>query len=538
MTDPLTVSFDNIGATVPSYRVTDSTGAAVDLTDLTKFQATTLRSRPQTGVDTHSGYTVDYKFPLTTAVPVTVKVGGRVEDTTRNISDPVYNRTGNTVATGFGGTSAITGAKLAGLTDTGFSQHPIGYGLPAYNFVSLYSAFTQLGGMAEVPYTPASDTQARFDDTTKAGYVRVDVTPVEHLLVVGGVRYEDRETDAQNRLTTLPAPVNGKFTDKRFFPSINLKYSATNNLVFRAGYSKSIGLPDYSDLLPLTQVTAPNQSTGARGSVKVYNPTLQAYHVDNYDAGVEYYFNKSGYVSASIFRKTFTNYIATVTQALTPAGVTQLGLDPSTLTSTIDQYDVSYKLNVPEPAHYNGIEVGFAQNFTFLPKPFNTLGLQVNATLISVDPINSHVVFSSTDANLNADLLHQVNKNLEIAAVKQALNVELNYSIGKFGINIVTNYTGHVLRTGGVVQKTVQYSDIDPATGKKVLPQYYDELNYQAPRELVDVRIDYKWNSRFTPYFQARNIFARPIVGSTPIEPFNYATYGDPIYEIGVRGIW
>jgi hypothetical protein len=54
----------------------------------------------------------------------------------------------------------------------------------------------------------------------------------------------------------------------------------------------------------------------------------------------------------------------------------------------------------------------------------------------------------------------------------------------------------------------------------------------------VDVRIEYKYNRKFTPYFQARNIFARPIVMSTPTEPFNRAEYGDPIYELGVRGVW
>jgi hypothetical protein len=86
-----------------------------------------------------------------------------------------------------------------------------------------------------------------------------------------------------------------------------------------------------------------------------------------------------------------------------------------------------------------------------------------------------------------------------------------------------------VLKT--ISQKTVKYSDV-------AANNYFNELQYQAPRELVDVRIDYKWSRRFTPYFQARNIFGRPIVMSTTSLPFNHAEYGDPIYELGVRGIW
>ena len=58
----------------------------------------------------------------------------------------------------------------------------------------------------------------------------------------------------------------------------------------------------------------------------------------------------------------------------------------------------------------------------------------------------------------------------------------------------------------------------------------------QAPRATVDLRIDYKWDQRYTLYFEARNVLSRPIVIATPILPFNHAEYGDPIYEIGVRG--
>ena len=89
-----------------------------------------------------------------------------------------------------------------------------------------------------------------------------------------------------------------------------------------------------------------------------------------------------------------------------------------------------------------------------------------------------------------------------------------------------------------VTQKTIQYSDTLPASTTKIPPQYFNELQYQAPRETVDVRVDYKWSRRVTPYFQARNVFGRPIVMSTPTLPFNHAEYGDPIYELGVRGVW
>ena len=530
VTEPLTVSFDNIGQVAPSYRVTDSTGAAVDLRDLTKAQVTQIRSRPQTGVDTRDGVSFDYRKEFKSAIPFAVKVGGRIDDTTRNISNPIFIRSGTSAATGFGGASAVTGTQLAGLADTAFSNSPIGYGLPAYNFPSVYRAYTALGGLSYLPYVPGTsgEIQARFEDTTTGGYVRFDVTPIPHVLVVGGVRYEDRVTDSRNRLGSLPAPVSAKFTDQRSYPSVNIKYTPTNELVVRFGYAKSLGLPDYSDLLPgPVSITDPNGPT--RGKVSIYNSALQAYHIDNFDMGAEYYFSKSAFVAFSVFRKTLKNFIITATQGLTPTTAAGLGINTNSLGAPIDQYDITTKFNVPDAGNYSGIEASYSQNFTFLPKPFNTIGLQINGAILSVDPIKTNIVFSSTDANLNAAILQQVNKSLELASVKQALNVTLNYSIGKFGFNISTNYTGHVLKA--ISQKTVKYSDV-------AVNQYFNELQYQAPRELVDVRVDYKWNRKFTPYFQARNVLARPIVMSTPRMPFNHAEYGDPIYELGVRGVW
>lgn len=532
VTDPLTVTFTGVGGVAPRYTIVDAAGAAVDLRDLSKFTATTISSRPQTGVDTRNGYSADYKLPLNLAVPASVKVGARFDTTTRNLDNRIFRRTGNTAALGFGGASAITGAQLAATADQNFSQHPIGYGLPAYNFVNLYTAYTLLGGTALLPHLPASDTLARFDDSTKAGYVRFDITPLKDLLIVGGVRYEDQQTDSQNRLSTLPAIIRSKFATKKWFPSINLKYTPNKNFVLRAAASKSIGLPDYVDLLPgPTTLTAPDLSTSTRGTASIYNPNLKAYGVTSYDVGVEYYFSRSSVVSVSVFRKDFTNYIITAKQALSADLAANLGLPAASIVGPADQYDVTYKFNVPETGHYNGLELSYAQNFSFLPKPFNTLSLQANATVLSIDPIDSKAVFSSTDANLSTTIRQQINKGMELAAVKQAFNVTLSYSIGKFGFTVTSNYTGHVLKS--VVQKTVKYTDVAVAN-----QTYFNELQYQAPRELVDFRMDYKWNRKFTPYFQARNIFARPIVMSTPTNPFNHSEYGDPIYELGVRGVW
>jgi hypothetical protein len=246
---------------------------------------------------------------------------------------------------------------------------------------------------------------------------------------------------------------------------------------------------------------------------------------------VEYYFSRSGFIGASLFRKDFANSIIDVTQTLDAPTASSLGIAQSQLGTSFDQYDVSYKFNVPEKGHYNGLELNGQQNLTFLPKPFNTLVLQANATFLSVDPIKSNHIFNNNpaDPNLNGAILNAVNQNMQLSAVKRAFNVSLSYSIGKFGMTVTSNYTGYVLKSAN--RSTVKYSD-EPVN------RYNFEYVYQAPRELIDVRLDYKWSRRFTPYFQARNIFGRPIITTSNLMPINHADYGDPIYELGVRGAW
>ena len=526
VTDPLTVSFGNIGAVVPTITVNDASGTA-NLQDASKYQLTQIRSRPQTGVDTRGGGGASYLKVFKTKMPLSVKVGVQDDVTTRNIFDPIFNRTGTTAATGFGGASAVTGAQLAGMTDTSFATRPIGYGLPAFSFPSVYKSYAQLGGLAYLPYTPAADIRARFEDTTKAYYVRLDVTPMEHLLVVAGVRYEDRQTDSANSLITFTTPAKGTFTDQSWFPSVNLKYTPTRDLVFRLGYSKSIGLPDYSDLLPgPATITDPVGTT--RGKISIYNSALKAYRIDNLDAGVSYYFSNTSVVSLSVFRKKLTNYIITGTAALDTSTAAALGITNS-LGFPPDQYDITTKFNVADPGYYQGIEFGYAQNFRILPKPFGTLNLQVNGTLLDIKEIKTNQVFSTTDANLNAAIHEQIGLNLALASVKQAFNVSLSTTFGKWGFNIQSNYAGRQLKA--LSQKTVKYSDV-------AVNQYFNEQQYQAAREVVDVRVDYKWSSRITPYFQVRNILGRPIIFETSNLPLNHAEYGDPIYELGVRGVW
>jgi len=77
--------------------------------------------------------------------------------------------------------------------------------------------------------------------------------------------------------------------------------------------------------------------------------------------------------------------------------------------------------------------------------------------------------------------------------VKQALNVTLKLQHRQVRLQRLDHYNGSRAESR-LARKPSNITDVP-------VNQYYNELQYQAPRELVDVRVDYKWNRKFTPYF-------------------------------------
>jgi TonB-dependent receptor len=506
----VTVTLRDLERIVPTFRVTDSTGAPVNIDDPSRRVINNLSHFSRTGVDTRDGFSLDYTQNLRTWLRL--KIGGRRDDVGRNIHNLSFGRGTN-----------FTGAALTALIDPVWSGRSLGFGTPGNNWPSIYRAYETYGPM---PSTPAGDVLARFDERTDSTYVRGDLQLSSKLLVVGGVRRETRESLNVDR----KAGVRGMFADKGNFPSLNVKYSLQPNLLFRLGAAETIGLPNFSDLNPSAfSVVEPNEETGADGRIANYNRNLRPYVVKNYDLSAEYYFKHSGFLSASIFRKDFYNYIISASQELTAASAASVGLDTSTLSYPAERYNLTTRFNVKDPGRYTGLELAYAQTLSFLPKPLNTLGVQINYTALKVDGIKTSQVFEPVDRALDASVREQVQNALNVNAVKELMNFVVNYRLGRWNTVVSTNYTGKVLRS--ISRKTIRYSGT-------AANAYLNEYVYSSPRALVDLRLDYRWSARFTPYLQVRNLFNRSQENLTFDRFRSYTTYGDPMFEFGVRGVW
>lgn len=145
------------------------------------------------------------------------------------------------------------------------------------------------------------------DEDILAVYGMATMDYSDKLRVVAGLRVE--QTDVKSKATQS---VNGVWTpvspskDYTFVsPSVNIKYSATDKIIYRAGYSRSLARPGFSQYAPNAEIN----SLGDERSISYGNFDLEHYESDNLDFTAEYYLDQFSYVSLGLFYKRIDNAI-------------------------------------------------------------------------------------------------------------------------------------------------------------------------------------------------------------------------------------
>lgn len=287
--------------------------------------------------------------------------------------DRFQDQTGRTFTATGAATNRTIADDLAGTTATVFDgAYTFG---PTINFNSAQSyvfgnpgLFT-VNAADEVSQSKTSDY--RVKETVTAGYVMATFRS-GGLTVIPGVRVEHTVGDTaaviyRAGVTTLTSDFDsfGKYSYTSWFPSINAKYVASRNLQFRAAVTTAIGRPPFVNLAPTVTV-----DTGSN-TVSLGNPNLQPQKSLNFDAGIEYYFNSEGGISISAFHKRIKNPIFATTllnQTGTYGGV-------ALVNATVNSFGNG------DSGTLTGVEFAVQKPLTFLPSPFDGLGINANLTL-------------------------------------------------------------------------------------------------------------------------------------------------------------
>lgn len=216
----------------------------------------------------------------------------------------------------------------------------------------------------------AGDLRASYvvTEKTAGGYVRADYAfALGAVPVTGnvGVRYVHTDQVASGTLTTgsVATPASFPQTFNNWLPSFNLRAELTHDLIGRLAASRVLTRPNVTQSAPQISVST-DQPTASGG-----NPALKPFLATQFDASLEWYFNRQGSLTGALFYKSMDDYItAQNINVEIPGRGTVL---------------LSTQVNGGNAKVY-GAEAAYNQVFTFLPAPFDGLGFQASYTHTSV----------------------------------------------------------------------------------------------------------------------------------------------------------
>ncbi|TAH06339.1 MAG: TonB-dependent receptor [Sphingobacteriia bacterium] len=333
-------------------------------------------------------------------------------------------------------------------------------------------------------------------------YIRIDQEITDKLSMIVGARFEATENYYKgNILRNSATLVGADDTTSRYnnlLPSINLKYQASKDLIFRAAVTTALARPAYFDLVPFMNVNSVDQSI-TRG-----NATLKATNSVNYDFMVEKYYKNVGLISGGVFYKTLNNFFYTfytnnysttdyANEILPIVG----GINPIGAT---DKWRYSQARN-GNKARFYGVELSIQRQLDFLPGIWKGFGIYLNYTYTK----------STADGITSSDGA-SVRTNLSLpGTAPHTFNGSLSYENKKLVARVAANYTAAYIDVIGANSFEDSYYDkqffVDANASYAVTPKlrFFSEINnitnqplryYQGVKERT-MQVEYyniRWN--------------------------------------------
>jgi len=310
---------------------------------------------------------------------------------------------------------------------------------------SAYYNFFFTDAVANAPLT-AGDKASLFKTTEKtaSAYARLDYgTTLGGVDLIGnvGIRYVHTDQNATGYLRTGndAKPVAYPKTFNDWLPSFNLKAELTRTLIARFAASRVLTRPNVTDSAPKITLST-DQPTASGG-----NPQLLPFLATQFDGALEWYFNPRGALTGAVFYKAMDDYITAQNVYVDFPGRSNVLL--------------STQVNGGKAKVY-GVEAGYNQVFTFLPAPFDGLGMQASYTHTSVK------------ANYTAGARPIVDQLIGLS--KNSFNVVGFYEKGPISTRLSYVWRDRYLSgTGSTSQAptyTAPFGTLDGSIGYKLLP--------------------------------------------------------------------
>ncbi|WP_322965408.1 TonB-dependent receptor [Sphingomonas fuzhouensis] len=337
----------------------------------------------------------------------------------------------NALGTTSGGAPLFTGLRGAPanipsrLAFANFNSSLLGqyYDLSGFDHDLLFAA----NGLPQIP-------QAKISETIASGYLMGNLdTQVfgMHLTGNAGVRYTyTRDTGTGTNISRVTRNKAGGGTETvtlaaqqlslsnsyhDILPAFNAALEITPDLVFRANWAKNLARPKPLDLVPNINCLDDATIASANDVCSAGNPNLVPYRADAWEVNLAWYPNRDTLVSIGYYKKYEKSFVV-----------------PNVTRSNVDLFRDGVLYTVRQPingfgALLDGIEVNAQTALTFLPKPFDGLGISGNATFARA--IRTNLTNTATGQPLDEyPGLSKWTYNASIFYDKDWLNARLSYN--------------------------------------------------------------------------------------------------------------
>lgn len=557
-----TVRADNIAFPDLDWTVRDAAGNQLNPYLLGNYRVTTAQDDPVDGKAVMKGANLDIERELATSFPLAVKVGVSVREEDRD--NRRYQSQWTMVgADGLAGTADDAATPFL---DTRYGVDPYWgepniQWLDPYKLYDHFKAnpthFVLATGAANVTNSQRWGAQSetfRINNSEKiterisSAYLQLDGKLFDNKLqFVGGVRFEKTQdkgegvlfnpdniwqrnadgtyvdgnattagvqrvlkTGASSDTATLAyvqftRMERGYKTDREYdgiYPSLHLTYNLTDNLLARFAYAKTLGRPDYSNIIPNTSIDENDTDPNQPGTITIRNTGLKPWEGDNYDVSLEYYPDKGGVYSVGAFVKELDGFWVSRTGTVDAALADELGIDQEYV-----GWGVSTTIN-GGAARISGAEFNAVRTLDFMPGLARHITLSANGTLLHLEGQRG------TDFR---------------GFIPKAGNFSISWNKKPISARVTWNYRG---RQRNAPQTGAQYG----ATGN--FYEYYDS------RYNIDVNAEYTFSKRYKLFFNARNILNK----TQTLERYNEVSARSAVgfraedfgvqFAVGVRGTW
>jgi len=255
---------------------------------------------------------------------------------------------------------------------------PSGY--PKDWLVSDFDGSIREYNAGQFAFNPDDSSTFDVEEKTLGGYIEAEIETEllgRPFILNAGLRVVKTELESNGVASDgeggyLPTKFEQDYTE--YLPSTNIVWEFYDDVLFRLSMGRNISRPGLGSLAGSVSVTPINQNVG------IGNPDLEPLRAESIDAGIEWYFQEGGLLSLTYFRKDIESFITgeTLENQSLPADVRNVVAalpqydpgsplyDPSLISPDADSWNISTDVN-GEGAELDGYEIGYQQNFDFLP---------------------------------------------------------------------------------------------------------------------------------------------------------------------------